>query len=31
LLSHGFCMPSSLSSPEKYWFWLNAIAPKTQT
>ena len=30
LLGYEFCMPLSLSSQEKYWRWLNAIAPKTQ-
>ena len=30
LLGHEFRMPSSLSSQENYWRWLNAIAPKTQ-
>jgi hypothetical protein len=30
LLGYEFRMPLSLSSLEKYWCWLNAIAPKTQ-
>ena len=30
LLGYEFRMPLSLSSLEKYWHWLNAIAPKTQ-
>ena len=30
LLGYEFRMPLSLSSSEKYWRWLNAIAPKTQ-
>jgi hypothetical protein len=30
LLGYEFRMPLSLSSQKIYWYWLNAIAPKTQ-